>query len=109
MSKKDFDIYFQKVANNYHEMVLELNDMSKEFEEGVVSPEVYEQMKRTIEPIKRNYETLNYVDYLLNKPVRKQKQVTYERQAKKQLKECRVEKEVLDENKKSLEELKTLF
>ena len=109
MSKKDFDIYFQKVANNYHEMVLELNDMSKEFEEGVVSPEVYEQMKRTIEPIKRNYETLNYVDYLLNKPVRKQKQATYERQSKKQLKECRVEKEVLEENKKSLEELKTLL
>ena len=109
MSKKDFDIYFQRVANNYHEMMLELNDMSKEFEEGVVSPEVYEQMKRTIEPIKRNYETLNYVDYLLNKPVRKQKQATYERQSKKQLKECRVEKEVLDENKKSLEELKTLL
>lgn len=109
MSKRDFDIYFQKVANNYHEMVLELNDMSKEFEEGVVSPEVYEQMKRTIEPIKRNYETLNYVDYLLNKPVRKQKQAIYERQSKKQLKECRVEKEVLEENKKSLEELKTLL
>lgn len=109
MSKKDFDIYFQKVANNYHEMVLELNDMSKEFEEGVVSPEVYEQMKKTVEPIKRNYETLNYVDYLLNKPVRKQKQATYERQSKKQLKECRVEKEVLEENKKSLEELKTLL
>lgn len=109
MSKRDFDIYFQKVANNYHEMVLELNDMSKEFEEGVVSPEVYEQMKRTIEPLKRNYETLNYVDYLLNKPVRKQKQATYERQSKKQLKECRAEKEVLDENKKSLEELKTLL
>lgn len=109
MSKRDFDIYFQKVANNYHEMMLELNDMSKEFEEGVVSPEVYEQMKRTIEPIKRNYETLNYVDYLLNKPVRKQKQATYERQSKKQLKECRVEKEVLDENRKSLEELKTLL
>ena len=66
-------------------------------------------MKRTIEPLKRNYETLNYVDYLLNKPVRKQKQATYERQSKKQLKECRVEKEVLDENKKSLEELKTLL
>ena len=109
MSKRDFDIYFQRVANNYHEMMLELNDMSKEFEEGVVSPEVYEQMKRTIEPLKRNYETLNYVDYLLNKPVRKQKQATYERQSKKQLKECRVEKEVLDENKKSLEELKTLL
>lgn len=109
MSKRDFDIYFQKVANNYHEMVLELNDMSKEFEEGVVSPEVYEQMKRTVEPIKRNYETLNYVDYLLNKPVRKQKQATYERQSKKQLKECRVEKEILEENKKSLEELKILL
>ena len=109
MSKRDFDIYFQKVANDYHEMVLELNDMSKEFEEGVVSPEVYEQMKRTIEPIKRNYETLNYVDYLLNKPVRKQKQAIYERQSKKQLKECRVEKEVHDENKKSLQELKTLL
>lgn len=109
MSKRDFDMYFQRVADNYHEMVLELNDMSKEFEERVISPEVYEQMKRTIEPIKRNYETLNYVDYLLNKPEKTEEQSEYTSQSKAQLEECRTEEEIVEENKRALEELKTLL
>lgn len=109
MAKKDFDLYFQKVANNYHEMILELQDMSKEFEEGLVSPEVYDQMKAIIEPIKRNYQVLNYIDYLLNKPVRKQKHEKYNRQCSKKLKECVTDKEIVAENTAALDELKNIF
>lgn len=109
MAKKDFDLYFQEVANNYHEMILELQDMSKEFEEGLVSPEVYDQMKAIIEPIKRNYQILNYIDYLLNKPVKKQKREEYNRQCSKQLKECVTDKEIVAENTAALDELKNIF
>lgn len=109
MAKKDFDLYFQKVANNYHEMILELKDMEKEFTEGVVSPEVYEQMQRIIEPIKRNYQMLNYVDYLLNMPVKKNKKVKYANQHKKQVEDSITDNQVMDENNKSIEELKGVF
>ena len=109
MAKKDFDLYFQKVANNYHEMILELKGMEKEFTEGVVSPEVYEQMQRIIEPIKRNYQTLNYVDYLLNMPVKKNKKVKYANQHKKQVENSITDNQVIDENNKAIEELKGVF
>lgn len=109
MAKKDFDLYFQKVANNYHEMILELKDMEKEFTEGVVSPEVYEQMQRIIEPIKRNYQMLNYVDYLLNMPVKKNKKVKYANQHKKQVEDSITDNQVIDENNKAIEELKGVF
>ena len=109
MAKKHFDAYFQKVANDYHELLLELNDMNKEFEEGLVSAEVYEQMKSIIEPIKRNYETLNYIDYLLNLPVRKSKHSTYKNQHRKQLNQCITDKEVLSENDSAKKELRNLF
>lgn len=109
MAKKDFDLYFQKVANNYHEMILELKDMEKEFTEGVVSPEVYEQMQRIIEPIKRNYQMLNYVDYLLNMPVKKNKKVKYANQHKKQVENSITDNQVIEENNKSIEELKGVF
>ena len=109
MAKKDFDLYFQKVANNYHEMILELKDMEKEFTEGVVSPEVYEQMQRIIEPIKRNYQMLNYVDYLLNMPVKKNKKVKYANQHKKQVEDSITDNQVIDEDNKAIEELKGVF
>lgn len=109
MSKKDFDRYFVQVANNYHEMMLELQDMEKEFREGVVSPKVYEQMVATIEPIKRNYQTLNYIDYLLNMPVKKAKKPAYKNQHTKQLKECITTEQVTAENKQALDELKNIF
>ena len=109
MSKKDFDRYFAQVANNYHEMVLELQDMEKEFREGVVSPEVYEQMVAIIEPIKRNYQTLNYIDYLLNMPVKRAKKPAYKNQHTKQLKECITNEQVAAENKQALDELKNIF
>lgn len=109
MSKKDFDRYFAQVASNYHEMVLELQDMEKEFREGVVSPEVYEQMVAIIEPIKRNYQTLNYIDYLLNMPVKRAKKPAYKNQHTKQLKECITNEQVAAENKQALDELKNIF
>ena len=109
MSKKDFDRYFAQVAENYHDMVTELHDMEKEFREGVVSPEVYQQMVATIEPIKRNYQTLNYIDYLLNMPVKKTKKPAYKNQHTNQIKDCITSEQVVAENKQALSELKNLF
>ena len=109
MSKKDFDAYFKSVSSDYHNMLLELQDMSKEFEQGVVSPELYEKMKTIIEPLKRNYEVLNYVDYLLNKPVKRKKHIQYNRQCKKKLTECVTGSAISEENAAVINKLRTLF
>lgn len=109
MAKKHFDEYFNQVASDYHNMVLELKDMEKEFSEGLVSPEVYEQMKLIIQPIKRNYETLNYISYLLNMPVKKKKHNWYNRQYKNQLNSSLTNEDIHKENMLAMNELEHLF
>lgn len=109
MAKKHFDAYYEKVCEQYHVMLEELKDMQKEFEEGFVSPEMYEQMKQVIEPIKRNYQILSYVYFELNKPNRKSKQARYQQQNRKLLKDIITDKQVFEENDEALDKLKKLF
>lgn len=109
MAKKHFDEYFNKVAKDYHDLLCELQDMEQEFNEKIIPPETYEQMKRIIEPIKRNYQTLNYVSYLLNMPNRKKKRCIYANQHKKQLTDSLNDEAILSENRGSLQELENIF
>ena len=85
MAVKDIIKYYDEVCDVYHELFEDLKEVEKEFNEGLLSPERFEQYKRNIEPIKANYERLSYIIYLLNKPQRKSKTKSYERQHKKEL------------------------
>ena len=109
MAKKHFHAYYEKVCEQYRVMLEELKDMQKEFEEGLVAPEMYEQMKQVIEPIKRNYQILSYVYFELNKPNRKRKQPRYQQQNRKLLKDTITDKQVFEENDEALKKLKKLF
>ena len=109
MAKKHFHAYYEKVCEQYRVMLEELKDMQKEFEEGLVAPEMYEQMKQVIEPIKRNYQILSYVYFELNKPNRKRKQPRYQQQNRKLLKDTITDKQVFQENDEALKKLKKLF
>lgn len=106
MSKKDFDKEYIQVENQYLEMVENLKDMEKEFAEGLVSPDTYEQMKQTIEPLLVNYRMWNYIKFLLNKPTRKQKEEKYKSQNKKLIAQMKTLEETKEENNKVLNELK---
>ena len=70
MSKRHVEDYFNKVADQYKEMLNELKDFEKECSDGLVEPEIFDNYKKIIEPLKNNYMTWSYVMYLLNLPNR---------------------------------------
>ena len=77
MSVKHIKEYYNKVCEQYHDFLEELRDFETLCNEGLVAPEMIEQAKRTIEPLKDNWEKLNYIIFLLNKPNNKSKQDRY--------------------------------
>ena len=99
MSVKDVKDYYDKIANDYHELVLTLKELEEEYNNNLVSPEALENLKKQIEPIKTNFRTISYIIYLLNKPVKKGKQSRYQNQNKKLLENSRTLEEVRKENK----------
>ena len=109
MAKRDLEMYVAKVAADYYNMLNELKDMEAEFQKGLISPEMFEQMQNMIEPIKRNYMTLKYVMFLLNKPKRAKKFDVFKKQNHKLLEGAITEKDVREENAKAMENLKNLF
>ena len=105
MSKRHVEDYFNKVADQYREMLLELKDFEDECNRGLVEPEIFDNYKKIIEPLKNNYMTWSYVMYLLNLPNRERKvKVVKRRENKKLIPTC----SSIEENNKILDELKSL-
>lgn len=111
MSKEHVDDYFNQVVKQYHDMLLELKDFEEEAHKGLFPPERIDEIKKTIEPMKNNYEQISYIMYLFNKPTRKSKETSYERRNKKLLSSIAKEnttKGALNRNDKVLAALKEL-
>lgn len=111
MAKKHFDAYFNEVCQQYADMNEAIRDMEKEFNNGLISPEKIDELKKVIEPLKNNYMTLSYVAFLLNKPTRKEKHKKYEKQNKRLLEMIPKEntKEGIEkQNKQVIENVKNL-
>ena len=108
MSKKDFDAYVNQIEDQYLEMLSELRDMEKELSEGMVSPEMYDQMKEMVAPLKINYERACYFKFILNKPRKKSKRAAYVKQNKKLIQKMEEGEVVLKENQDVLQKLKEL-
>lgn len=104
MAKRHIEDYFNKVADQYKEMLDELRDFEKECNEGLVEPERFDNFKKIIEPLKNNYMMWSYAMYLLNLPNRESKVKTVKRRENKNKITCKV----IDENKEILDKLKTL-
>jgi len=104
MAKRHVEDYFNKVADQYKEMLDELRDFEKECNEGLVEPERFDNFKKIIEPLKNNYMMWSYAMYLLNLPNRESKVKTVKRRANKNIITCHV----INENKEILDKLKTL-
>ena len=109
MAVKDVKAYYEEVSTQYMEMTSELKDFTELAQNNMFPPERLEQIEKTIQPLKRNYEMLSYVIFLLNKPNRKQKAKKYEKcQSKviKNLEKCNTQEGVLQENKVVIDELR---
>ena len=111
MSKKDVDEYFGKVLKDYNSMVKTIKEFEKECNDGLVAPERLEQIKANIQPLMNNYERVMYIKFLYDKPNRKQKVATYERNNKKLLslvKKENMPEETLKENQDVLNTVKKI-
>lgn len=106
MSVKDVRDYYDKISEDYHELVLTLKELEEEYNNNLVSPEALENLKKQIEPIKTNFRTISYIIYLLNKPTRKNKQNRYKNQNKRLLQDSKTLEEVRKENKDVLNGIK---
>jgi ribosome recycling factor len=112
MSVKHIKEYYEEVSAQYHELLNELKDFEKEAQEGMIEPERLDMIKENIKPLTNNYQTLSWIMFLLNKPNKKQKHKTYERQNQKRLNSLdkRFSKEgVINTNNDTLDRLKADF
>lgn len=98
MSKKDVNTYFNKICEDYHELIETLHEMEEEASKGLLSPEKLQQMKDYIEPIKINWQRISYIMYLLNKPQKKTKVNRYKNQNYKLIHENSTLNDVHKEN-----------
>ena len=109
MAVKHVIEYFNQIADQRKEMLNNLKDFEEECAKGLVEPERLEKIKENIQPILDNYQTLSYIMFLLNKPVKKSKQYKYTSQNKKLLNS--IDKKftqtgIIEENNQALEQLK---
>lgn len=105
MSKRHVVDYFNKVADQYKEMLNELKDFEKECSNSLVEPEIFDNYKKIIEPLKNNYMTWSYVMYLLNLPNREKKvKVVKRRENKSKVPKC----STIEENDEILKSLRNL-
>lgn len=85
MSVNHIKAYFNKVADQYHQLLEEIRDFEKEAEKGLIEPERLDLIKESIKPLVNNFQTLSYIMFLLNMPNKKEKEARYIRQNKKLL------------------------
>ena len=64
MSKRDFDLEFKQIEQQYTEMVNNLREMEKEMNEGLVEPEFVERLRSIVDPIIVNYKVWDYIRFL---------------------------------------------
>lgn len=109
LSKKDVENYFNTVNAQYHEFTEELKDFEDLCRQHIVDPDVVQSAKKQFLVVKDNWERLNYVMYLLNRPVKKAKHKTYDRQSSKLLANCVTSEEVIIQNSKAKEEFQQII
>ena len=102
MSVKHIKEYYQQVCDDYSEMLENIKDFEEELKTSVVEPERLDKLKSIIKPLKENWERLNYIIFLLNKPNNKKRAVKYNKLIKDKGVNC------LLENKEVLKNLKNI-
>ena len=108
MSVKHVKEYYDNVCNQYHEFIEELKDFEQLCNEGMVAPEIIEQAKQAIEPLKDNWQKLGYIIYLLNKPNKKSKQDRYDKATKTLTSNSITDMQVYQQNKEAISNLQGL-
>ena len=111
MSIKDVRDYHLKMTSDYMELKTTLDTLQSEIDEESSAEALknISELKALANKVQENYNRINYIIYLLDKPTRKNKHTKWENQNKKRLNDI-PNKDRLDaiskENKQSLDGLK---
>lgn len=108
MAYKHIKEYYDKICEQYLEMKDEIRDFEIEAQNNIMEPERLDMIKEQIKPLMDNYERWSYMMYLLNLPVKKSKQKSYQERNKKfisNLNKNNSLQNVLEENKQVIDKL----
>lgn len=109
MAYKHIKEYYDKICEQYLEMKDEIRDFEIEAQNNIMEPERLDMIKEQIKPLMDNYERWSYMMYLLNLPVKKSKQKSYQERNKKfinNLNKNNSLQNVLEENKQAINKMK---
>ena len=109
MSVKDVKEYYNQLYNDYHEMMKMLKLMEDDFNNGLVSDDQLNNLKKTLDPIKDNFSRIQYIMFLLDKPNKKEKAKKYEIQNKKILENSTALEQIKEENAEAMKKLETVL
>lgn len=108
MSVKHVKEYYNQLFKDFHEMTTMLREMEDECQKNLISEEQLENIKKTIEPIKTNFERIQYIMFLLDQPNKKEKVARYKKRNEALLKNSVSLDELKKENKEALDKLKNI-
>ena len=106
MARKHLIKYYNDVCKQYFDFIEEIKDFEQCATDGVIAPEVIDNIESMLAPLKNNWQTMNYVIYLLNMPNKKEKTKNYTKQNK--CENCKTDKEVFIENDACINAMKKL-
>lgn len=82
MAKRHLVEYYKKVCSQYQNMNDTLKKFENELQYNMVDPQIIENAKKIIAPLKANYERISYIMFLLNQPNKESKKKRYVNQNK---------------------------
>ena len=109
MAYKHIKEYYDKICEQYLEMKDEIRDFEIEAQNNIMEPERLDMIKEQIKPLMDNYERWSYMMYLLNLPVKKSKQKSYQERNKKFINNVNKNnslQSVLEENKQVINKMR---
>ena len=79
MAKRDLNLYYLQVQNQYFELQDQITDLEIALRDNILTEEQFDEAMKSIYVIKDNYERLSYVMMLLNKPKNSSKAAKYDK------------------------------
>lgn len=112
MSKRDVEKYYSDVTKQFLTMQKTLTDYAGQADKTMIDPNIEQNLKTMLAPLSNNYQTLSYIMYLLNKPVRPKKVKIYDKTYGKKFSSVsgnRTKENVLQENEKVVDDLNKML
>ena len=109
MAVKHIIKYYNQICDQYQQMINEIKDFEEEAKKGLIEPERLDKIKEDIAPMKDNYQRWSYMMYLLNLPIRADKESKYKKQNKKLLASIEEKNKinsVIEENNQVIDNIK---